>query len=196
MAPVATETGALTREYQGERVRCPVTIGFRVTEDRIMSTPLSYSRAQIVLHWAVVVLMGASYISSDAMKDAWRALAKGIDAYGTVAFLHVAGGIAILALALLRMVIRRQRGAPAELAGTSPLMARVARLTHLGLYGAMVLVPAAGLLAWYGGIKAMGEVHEVLFNLSLALIGLHVAAAAFHQWVMRDGLLLRMWRAR
>lgn len=161
-----------------------------------MSTAPAYSRTQIMLHWSIVVLIGASYLSSDAMKDAWRAFEKGLDAYGTVAFLHVAGGVAILALALLRLVIRWQRGAPAEPAGTSPLMALAARLTHLGLHAAIVLVPAAGLLAWYGGIEAMGEVHEILFNLMLALVALHVAAAAYHQWVLRDGLLLRMWRAR
>lgn len=161
-----------------------------------MSAAPAYSRTQIVLHWSVVVLTGTSYISSDAMKDAWRAFEKGLDDYGTIAFIHVAGGVAIVALALLRLVIRWWRGAPAEIAGTSPLMARVAGLTHLGLYAALFLVPAAGLLAWYGGIEAMGELHEILFNLSMALIALHVAAAAFHQWVIRDELLLRMWRAR
>jgi len=161
-----------------------------------MASPEGYSRLQIALHWAVAGLMGLNFVSNDAMKAAWWAVEKGRDAFGNVAMVHVASGSLILVLGLLRLAVRLGRGAPAAPAGTSPMMALAARSMHAALYGAMILIPLAGLVAWFGGVRTMGEVHETLFAVTLGLVGLHVLAAAVHHWVLRDGLLLRMWRAR
>ena len=41
-----------------------------------MTAPtLTYSRAQIVLHWATLLLLIAAFVTHDAMKDALRARA-------------------------------------------------------------------------------------------------------------------------
>jgi cytochrome b561 len=42
------------------------------------------------------------------------------------------------------------------------------------------------------GGRLWGEAHEVLANLLLVAIGLHVAAALWHHFVLRDGALARM----
>jgi len=39
---------------------------------------------------------------------------------------------------------------------------------------------------------AMGEVHEVAFNVLLALVGLHVMAVCYYQWVRRKSLVRAM----
>lgn len=160
-----------------------------------MSQVTGYSRAQIALHWGILMLLGISYVSSDKMKAAWGAIHEGRDAYGTTAAVHVWVGVAILALALLRVAIRLTRGAPELPAGGHPVANLIAKLTHLGLYAILLLIPASGLMAWFGGIDAAGEVHEVLFNLGIALVVLHVAGAVYHQFVLKDGLMDRMKRA-
>jgi cytochrome b561 len=42
------------------------------------------------------------------------------------------------------------------------------------------------------GDRLWGEMHEVFGNLLLVAIGLHVAAALWHQFALRDGTLSRM----
>lgn len=154
-----------------------------------------YSRLQIGLHWAIVVLIVLNYITSDKMKAAWHGLHKGQDFYGNTAALHVWGGIAILVLAIIRVILRLTRGAPDLPAGGNPVTDLIAKLTHLGLYLLTILIPIAGLVAWYGQVDAAGEAHELMFNLLLALVALHVAAAFYHQYVLKDGLIRRMMRA-
>ncbi len=160
-----------------------------------MAEVKGYSRTQILLHWGIVLLLIVGYVSSDAMKAAWFALHEGRDAFGNTAAAHLWTGIAVLVLALLRLALRLRRGAPDLPEGGHPVADLVARLTHLGLYLAVVLIPAAGLAAWFAGIDAAGELHEVLFNVLLALTALHVAGALYHQYVLKDGLIRRMMRA-
>jgi cytochrome b561 len=155
-----------------------------------------YSRAQIGLHWAIVLLLIVSFVSHEGMQDAWRAFNKGSEDYANVgARVHVWIGVLILGLALVRLVLRLVRGAPALPEGGHPVADMIAKLTHLGLYLLIVIIPAAGLAARFGGIEAAGEVHETLFKVLLALTALHVAGTLVHQYVLNDGLIRRMMRA-
>jgi len=43
---------------------------------------------------------------------------------------------------------------------------------------------------------SMFEIHEMLGNILLAFIGLHVAGALFHYFVLKDGIFERMWPRR
>ncbi|MCT8328021.1 cytochrome b [Albidovulum sediminis] len=157
--------------------------------------PQGYSRSQILLHWAVFLLLIPQFVFEDGIKGAWRAFRQGQEAGfdPTVPF-HVFGGLAILALVGWRVALRLRRGAPEAPAGGSVLMERVAGLTHLGLYALLFALPVTGALAWFGGLSDLSEVHEVMTTLLLILSGLHILGALYHQFVLRDGLLLRMKR--
>lgn len=159
-----------------------------------MERPDTYGRAQIALHWIVVLLLAGSFFSHDLMQGAWRALRRGGEVAGTGHLVHVVFGFLILAALAARLLLRRRHGAPAPLPG-APWMARIASLTHAALYFLLALVPLAGIGAWYFGINGMAEAHEILFNLLALVVGLHVAAALYHQIVLKDGILARMaWR--
>jgi cytochrome b561 len=67
-----------------------------------------------------------------------------------------------------------------------------AHLAHLALYALMILMPLSGLAAWFGRVEVAGEVHEALRLALLGLIALHVLAALWHQFWLKDGLLQRM----
>lgn len=71
-------------------------------------------------------------------------------------------------------------------------MDRVTPYAHSLLYLLMLFVPAVGLVAWFGQVESFGELHVIAMNLMLALIGLHVAGALFHKFVLRDDTLERM----
>ena len=59
----------------------------------------------------------------------------------------------------------------------------------------MLLMPVSGLVAWFGGVDTAADAHEVMSNLMLFVVGVHVAAALWHQFWLKDHLLLRMMRA-
>jgi len=157
--------------------------------------PKGYSRLQIGLHWIVVLLIAAQFVLDDAIGEAWDAVERGAEiAFNPLVAAHVFGGIAVLVLGLARLGLRFGRGVPAAPAGDPPLQRLAAHLVHVGLYALMIVVPVAGGMAWFGGIEAMAEVHEVLTSVLLAFVGLHVAGALYHQFWLKDGLLLRMKR--
>ena len=68
-----------------------------------------------------------------------------------------------------------------------------AGLVHWSIYALMIALPVTGLLAWYGGIEDLAELHgEFLKVLLWAMIAAHVAAAFYHQFVLKNGLMDRM----
>jgi cytochrome b561 len=128
---------------------------------------------------------------------------------------HKNVGVLLLLLVAVRAVYR-WRNPPAPLPSDLPVWQhRIAGLSHLGLYGLLILLPVAG----YVRVKAGGFPIESLDALGLpslvprsdalaetaktvhyfaglaiaGLITLHVAAAAYHGIVRRDGVFSRMW---
>ena len=160
-----------------------------------MSVVKGYSLGQIRLHWIVAGLIVIQYVFHDAISHAWRAMGRGVvPTFDPMITLHVVAGVAILALAVWRLTLRGRRGTPQPPASGNPLQELIARVTHLGLYALLLLLPVTGLVAWFGGVRSMGEMHELLKGLLLILVGLHVAGALLHQFVLKDGLMLRMKR--
>ena len=157
-----------------------------------MSELARYSRAQIALHWSILVLLGISFFSHEGMKAAFRAAIKGEEAGGSAALVHRLVGITILVLTLVRIALRVRQGAPALPDTAHPLMNLAAKAAHLALYALLIAIPVSGLTAWLGLNRDAGGAHEVLFILLFLLVGLHAAAALFHQFVLKDRLLERM----
>lgn len=124
---------------------------------------------------------------------------------------HMAGGILILTLMLLRLLIRFGTDRPAAAPTGRPLFDKVAWVSHRLLYLSVIGMAAVGLsMAVETGILGLliGEhpaipadfwvyklrtAHYLISRLLIALIALHVAGALYHTWVRRDGLLRRMW---
>lgn len=162
-----------------------------------MASPRGYSTAQIGLHWVIAVLIVFQLIFGEDMGSAWRSFAKGEEVVlGTSAWAHILAGIAVLVLVVWRLGLRWTRGVPDAPAGTSERSALAADLGHKILYALMVLAPVSGLLAWYGGITALAEVHEWFKPAFFVFIAIHVLAALWHHFGLKDGLLDRMRKAQ
>jgi cytochrome b561 len=102
---------------------------------------------------------------------------------------HYYLGIAIMAMILTRLFIRSIWGAPQPL--QQGWMRKAAALSHGAFYVLLIAAPILGLLAYYVG-EPFGDLHEICKPLLIILIGLHAAAALFHQLWLKDGTLRRM----
>lgn len=159
-----------------------------------MKVSSGYSGLHIALHWLIGILIAVNWFVSEGMEDAFDTHTEG----GVVAFwpasIHVYVGLAVLALVLIRLVVRFTHGTPAAPQGTSKLMDLAGHVSHFVLYGLLLLVPVLGVIAWYLRYDPAGGLHVLAMNAMLILIGVHSAAALFHQYVLKDGLLWRMIR--
>lgn len=174
-----------------------------------------YSTGAALFHWIIALLIVVNYGTGFVAEDLPRELARQV--MGN----HKAIGITILFLTVARILWRVTHRPPALLTSLHPWEAFLARVTHALFYILMIAVPLAGWLMHSvytggapvnafglfdypglplaqdkGGAELAGEVHEVLAIAMLALTGLHVLGALKHQWLDRDGSLLRMmpWR--
>lgn len=166
---------------------------------------MRYSLPAIVLHWAMAILIGwllwLGWTMTDLPKGAERSAAYG---------LHKSLGLLALLLVVVRLAWRGRHPAPPSAAGG--WQAWLGRVTHLGLYGFLLLAPLAGYLAssftpfaikFFGielprtggpdeGLNALfKQIHQVAVWGGAGLIGLHLAGALKHA-LQRDGTLTRM----
>lgn len=156
------------------------------------TTKRSYNTAQILLHWAIAALIIFNYFVSEGMGRAFRQHLDDSNAgYNLVSSLHAYAGLTIIALVVIRIIVRFM-SKKTKTASTN-LFDRVSRIIHEFLYLLMFLVPVFGAIAWYLGIHIMGDVHEIAMNIMMALVLLHAFAALFHQYVLKDGTLLKMF---
>jgi cytochrome b561 len=114
--------------------------------------------------------------------------------------IHALLGLALWFTLFARVWWRRgHQPPPLETAGA--FARRAAGITHAALYTLMFVTPIVGIITfvYHGRIFEFG-----LFKLDFgiksnyalfALAGIHAAAALWHQFVLRDGLLSRMWPA-
>lgn len=160
-----------------------------------MPAPKGYSARQIRLHWIVTLLIVLQFILHDSMSEAWDGIEDGLSpAFNWLVLSHIAGGVLVLIFALWRLALRATRGVPPAPEVEPAALRTAAHLGHLALYAVMILMPVSGLAAWFGGIEAAAEGHEVMKVALLALVAVHVLAALWHQFWLKDGLLLRMKR--
>ena len=158
--------------------------------------PTGYSRLQITLHWLVFALIAKQYLFKNAISAAWDRITDGVETgFDPLVLAHVAGGALVMIFALWRLALRGRRGVPPAIEATK-LQGILAKLTHIGLYALMILMPLSGSVAWFGDVEAAAQGHNVMKVILLALVALHVVGALYHQFVLRDGTLARMRRAQ
>ncbi len=157
-----------------------------------MKTTTGYSGIQIGLHWLVAILIVIAWFTGEGAGEAMEAFEEGATATGFVP--HVFLGLAVLALVVLRLLVRLGRGAPAApgVPGSAAVLA--ADWGHRLLYLLMIAVPLGGFSTWFLGLD-VGELHELGANLLMLVVLGHALLALYHQYVLKDGLLRRMMKA-
>lgn len=153
-----------------------------------------FSRAQIALHWGVAVLIIYQLWMGEDMSQLWRQIRQNGPMPTTIgAWVHIILGSLILALVVWRLTLRLTRGVPVTPPGESRALTLAGDAGHILLYILMIGLPVTGLLAWFGGVTALAPLHGgILKSLLWLVIGLHVVAAIYHHFILKDGLLNRM----
>lgn len=156
-----------------------------------------YSPAQVALHWAVVVLVAFQFLAHEGIEQSWRAFVRNepppVDA-AILTYLHIGAGMLVLLLALARLTLRLTRGAPHPPADEPRLFQILAEAVHGTIYLLLLLLPVSGMVAWFGGMEAAGDAHELMKTLLLVAIVLHVGGALFQHFVRRSDVMMRMLR--
>ncbi|MFD1196345.1 cytochrome b [Seohaeicola saemankumensis] len=157
------------------------------------SSPRAYSRLQIRLHWLIFGLLVLQYLLHEPITEAFDMIENGlVPAFNPLVASHVFGGFLIFVLTATRLYVRAGRGVP-PLPDTDPPLQRIAaHVTHYSLYALLIALPISGAVAWYRANEAAAEAHGVMRLILLGLVALHVVAALYHQFVLKDGLMRRM----
>lgn len=176
--------------------------------------PAGYGTTARMLHWLVAALILAMIPVGLLMVQ--DGLDRGL---GDALYLfHKNVGSLLIVIIALRLVWRLTHP-PAPLPATMPdWQRRVAGLSHLALYGLMVVMPLSGYVRVRAGgfpiegLDALGlptlvprskpladaasSLHELAAWALMAVLALHVGAALHHALIRRDGVWARMWPPR
>ncbi|MDD4959619.1 MAG: cytochrome b/b6 domain-containing protein [Gallionella sp.] len=168
-----------------------------------------YSKRVVIAHWLTLLLLVAAYVLGEEAHDARKAV-EGAGATIAEYVAHSLAGAAVLLLTILRLFFRKADGVPAPI-GTG-LMDKVATGVHHALYLVLFLLPVSGMMivlnssigkAILAGDPTLlprkfsevpaHDAHEILVTVLFVLVGIHVLGAIKHQFLMKDGLISRMW---
>jgi cytochrome b561 len=169
--------------------------------------PPAYGPVHKSFHWVIFALIVAQYAVGSVMPH----VRPNTRFEGLVAW-HVSIGAAILVVLILRFAWRAAR--PVPLLAMPVWQSRAAVTTHAALYVLIFVMcilgwAASSYLGWtvkLGGILPLpslapkgtewahtaGDIHDALVYVLLAFILLHVAAALYHQFYLKDRLVERM----
>lgn len=159
-----------------------------------MARRQGYSSPQILIHWLIVLLVIVQLVVAESMTEMVDALEEGEQVTSQVmtgGLIHYWVGIAILALMLVRLVMRMVLGAPPHAPGSSQAQNIAAAFVHGALYVVLLAAPVSGIVAYYA-LADVGDIHALVRPALFVLVLLHVAGALFNQFVRRDGTLFRM----
>jgi cytochrome b561 len=163
-----------------------------------------FNPLQRTLHWLMAICILAMLFIGVGM------VSTVASDYLTLVNIHKPLGIAILVLALIRLVVRLRYGAPPLPLDLPEPMKLAAYLSHYALYALMIAMPLIGwamlsaaeypVVLWPGVwlpriLPLNPSLHTLLWNahfylafLFFALILIHLAAALFHGLIRRDGV--------
>lgn len=154
---------------------------------------------QIMLHWAVAVLIVVQFLLGPAMSSFVEAEQAGTGAgFGVLAWAHVIVGLTILLLAFWRVGLRFAHGVPAPaFKPTTPeqeLIAYVTRELSFFLYLVIFALPITGAIGWFYQNDVATSAHASMKVLVIVIVGIHIVISLFHQFILRNGALDRMRR--
>lgn len=173
-----------------------------------MTIPQRYSISMRTLHWLIFVVATIGVIAVEIH----GAFPKGSVWRGLSVRIHESLGVVVLALMLARVAVRLTSTFPPSVPGP-PILRWAATATHIILIALLIGMPLLGMLALaYGGdpisvfgwhltipVRRDDSISDTLMSLYedgatlvFIFVGLHAAAALWHQFILKDKLLDRM----
>ena len=174
------------------------------------ASPAGYGVVAKALHWTIVGLLFCQFAIAWTMPD----IGPRTTEPDRLIDLHLSFGTLILLVIVVRLLWRIGHPVPLLTANVPRWQQIAATAGHYTLYLLLVVMP---LLGWasasgrgfpvtlFGVVRlpdilvrrspltgVLGDVHTVLSYVLLGVVGLHVLAALYHHFVLRDDTLRRM----
>jgi cytochrome b561 len=166
----------------------------------LFGTEIRYGTVAQAFHWVTAILV----------LSAW--LVAGGDRSPTIT-LHETLGVAVITMVAIRLIWRLFDRQP-DIASGPRAMTLASQLVHWALYALLIAIPLSAIVGTqleghavtiygFGSIgpflttsRQLGhqilEVHQTIGTLIIWLAGFHAAAALFHHFFMKDGVLRAM----
>ena len=163
-----------------------------------------YSKRTAIIHWLIFLLVIVALYLGHTLGETQDAAQK-LPLFP----IHFLVGDMIVLLTLLRIYFRKKDGEPAP-ANANPLLNKIAAATHMLLNLSLLAVAISGMAtaATSGVLAAIEkkdaalvpdfskvdalEFHEMFIGIFVALVAFHVAAALYHQFIVKDSLMRRI----
>lgn len=176
--------------------------------------PKRYSPVLVSLHWIIAILILSTVLLANEGEGRGEggggATIAGIPPIGV----HMILGVAILVLLIIRFIVRWRTQHPDWATTGNRFLDKVGEITHWALYlftfgmtitGISLAMRGNRLARTFGLARAaplgqfrprgfsIGMFHGAIWFFLLLLILLHIGAAFYHQFILKDNLLGRMW---
>lgn len=181
-----------------------------VVDVRSPNSLAAYDPVAKIAHWVTVLLVVAQFVVGWTMPD----IRRGTQPVGLIAW-HLVLGSSLLVVVVFRLAWRLTHRPPPAPSDQPLWQQRAASITHAALYVLLLLVPVTGWAAasvrvWvvraFGVLPLpqimppfakigfrIGDIHGGLLTWTLlVVVVLHVLAALYHRFIVRDTVLSRM----
>lgn len=162
--------------------------------------PFRYATSRVVVHWLAAVAVFFLLLTGTFVLES---LPNNAQKIGNLR-IHMTIGAIVGVLVIARILLRRRHPLAPEVSG-----GRIVRLGHLLLDLLVLLMALSGLaLALQSGLLGAvldggtlpddfkvflaRKVHGLAAKLTMGAVALHVLAALYHHFIVKDGLLARM----
>ncbi|HTQ71791.1 MAG TPA: cytochrome b/b6 domain-containing protein [Acidocella sp.] len=171
------------------------------------TAPSRHDSPTIALHWLTALLVVVQFL----LGEFWGFFPR--PTHNLMVTAHMSLGLIFAAVFALRLVWRLRPG-HSHFDDASDLLNRIARLMHFLLYALVGAEIVLGFFTRWGGGKAISffgllipspidgvskathhlidKLHDVAAWAIIILAGAHAAAALFHHYFLKDGILRRM----
>ena len=172
-----------------------------------MNAPKRYHPIQVTLHWLVVFLVAAAFVMGKSMSG----LPNDANKLAPLA-LHMGVGIFTMLVIIARFITRMKLPKPEHASAGNAFFDWIGKAVHYALYLLVFLTAVSGMsLSMQAGLVpivfggsgnplppdffefAARMLHGFIVPALLLLVFLHVGAAFYHQFMLKDNLLARMW---
>lgn len=174
---------------------------YRISRGRNRHHPLI-----VTLHWLIVLIVLAEALIGVGILHFWPNTEVKIAPLRV----HMVLGLTLLALVIVQIVARLSTTGVRRATAGNEFLDFVGKATHGLLYAFTLLMAGSGILLAAQSkvlpVIAAGSVtlpmsfepflHAVIFVMFGMLVALHVTAAFYHQVILKDELLKRMWYSR
>lgn len=173
----------------------------------LTNTSTQYGSVAKLLHWLIFVLLSVMIIGGFCFGYVPK------EYKGTIYNLHKLTGLLILLLMLVRVFWALINVKPALPSGTPVWQRLSAHIVHFGLYVLVIAMPLAGLIGssaaqkyphignfnfmlpvphekWISHLSF--EFHEWIAYAIIAFATIHILAALYHHYILKDDVLRRM----